>query len=278
MNRLVGKRVIVTGASTGIGKAIALAYAREGANVVITYLHSASKAQLVVDKIKTFNVKAKAIQFDLLNSNDAKKLVNQSKKFLGGIDVLVNNALCVVDYCDFLTTTEDQLQINVMGNLLGPVRLTQKICKYMIEQNKGGCIINISSTADKVPSNHSKMIAYEISKAGITMFTKSLAIGMAQHGIRVNAIAPGLTRTAIIEKLYKDIMHEENAVWRAILAQCPLGKIGEPSDYQEMVIAITLSDFMTGETVVMDGGSFLGAPTSEGFKKARKFYRTEQFN
>lgn len=257
--RLIGQRAIVTGASKGIGEAIALGYAREGANVVITYASDEKAAQQVVKKIEGLGSQAKAVKFDLLVPEDAEALVKQSVEFMGGVDILVNNAVVIGPGLarPLQNITEEDFQNDIVGNLIGPMRVAQKVCKQMIDQQLGGSILNILSAAFTMPVGDTMSQPYEAAKAGLAMFTKSLAVGMGRYGIRVNAIAPGKTDTG--EKSDKKAQAARDEVSKLIIAKTPLGRVGKPSDYQEMAISLVLSKYITGQAIIIDGGVTCGS-------------------
>lgn len=266
-NRLRGKKAIVTGGSNGIGEAIALGYAREGADVMITYASNNDAAEKVVSTMKRHGGKAKAIKFDLRKPEDLENVVTHGINFLGKIDILVNNASVLAGRDKhFLNMTDNELQDCLNVYLMGPMKLAQKVCKQMIVQGGGGSIINLSSVADRKPFDN-KSIGYDVAKAGITTFTKSLAFHMAQHGITVNAIAPGLVITPRIKDKVLSKKGQE-----AVSTMIPLGKAGESQDFSEMAIAIAQNKFMTGSVVVIDGGMSLGnrAAQDEEFLSANQ--------
>jgi NAD(P)-dependent dehydrogenase (short-subunit alcohol dehydrogenase family) len=254
MMRLSGKKVLVTGGDKGIGKGIAMKFASEDADLVITYCSDIKSATQTVQEIKQFGVKVEMVQFNLLNGADAvSSLFQQSIDILGRVDILVNNACFFGVIVPFLEVTQKSLEEMLLSNLVSTIMLTQKVCANMVENTCPGCIINISSTADRSPSEKANRVAYEMVKSGISMFTKSIGIGMAKHGIRANAIAPGLTATEVITQFYKN--HPE--VLEGAIQDIPLRRIGLAEDYQEMALAMALSTFMTGEIVAVDGGASL---------------------
>jgi NAD(P)-dependent dehydrogenase (short-subunit alcohol dehydrogenase family) len=264
MKRLSGQRAIVTGASRGIGKAIALGYAREGADVVITYASDEASARQVVRAIEDHGSKARAVRFDLLIPQDADSLLQQAVEFMGGVDILVNNAVVkdVELERPLVELSESALVKGIHGFLIGPMRVTQKICGQMIGQRSRGCIINILSVAYKVPLGNTMSQHYEASKAGLAMFTRSLAVGLGQYNIRANAIAPGKTDTAVPGPAEKGDYGRTDCVDAARMgvsrSRVGLGRRGRPEDYQEMAITMVLSEYMTGECITIDGGMSRG--------------------
>lgn len=259
-NRLAGQKALVTGGSKGIGEAIALAYAREGADVVITYASDEKAADQVVKKIeKNYGTKAKAVKFDLLVAEDADRLLQQSVEFLGEISILVNNGIIQGHhlFCPFFELTEKDFHDSIAGNLAGTMRLTQKICLQMIEQKTRGNIINILSMIYRMPMGNSASIPYEAAKAALAAFTKSLAVAVGRHGIRVNAIAPGATETDLTRKVFPDEL--KPMINQVLVDKTPLGRQAIPEDYQDMAVALITTKFITGESIVIDGGLTCGS-------------------
>jgi NAD(P)-dependent dehydrogenase (short-subunit alcohol dehydrogenase family) len=267
--RLSGKKAIITGGSKGIGEAIALAYAKEGADVAITYCSDEASAQSVFAKMKEFDGKYKAIKFDLQVPDEVELLMKQTVNFLGSIDILVNNAVLLTKkhFCHFLETAETDLQASIDANLIAPMRLSREVCKQMIAQKSGGAIINISAVSDKRPEANTQTLIYEVAKAGITMFTRSLAVGMAQYGIRVNTLSPGLVDTPLLRR----VVPKEDL--EKVYVHTPLGKMGTPEDFQEPAVLLASNTYMTGSRIVIDGGRSVAPPPSqEAFEKAKNFW------
>lgn len=219
MLRLKNKNCIITGSSRGIGKAIAFAFASEGANIVIAYRNSEKKALDMVDEIKRLGLKSKVVKADLSHIDDIKNLVAVSEDFLGDINVLVNNAGAGTR-SPFIEVTESQFDQAIDVNLKGPFFLTQAVAKQMINHKQGGSIINISSISSfKAGLNIS---AYECAKAGVSMLTKSSALALAPYAIRVNTLSPGLTATDMTQPVNDP--HARPLSERA--APIPLGRVG----------------------------------------------------
>jgi len=248
--RLKNKNCIITGASRGIGKAIALAFASEGANIMIVYQHSETKALDIANEITTqYNVKATAQQADVAKLADISNLIFAAEDCFGSIDVLVNNA-GVGTRAAFIDVTEKSFNDTINVNLKGPFFLTQAIAKNMIAYSVAGSIINISSiSAFKADLNIS---AYECAKAGASMLTKSAALALAPHGIRVNTISPGLTATDMTQP--KDDPLAKPLSERA--GPIPLGRVGQPKDHAGAAIFLASdeSSWITGADIVVDGG------------------------
>lgn len=252
MGKLENKKAIITGGSRGIGRAIALAYAREGADIVINFQQNAKEAEAVVSEIMKLGRKAIAIRADISKTTDRLLLVAETKKFLGQIDILINNA-GVYFQTDYLDITEKDYDKIMEINLKGSFFLTQLVCKEMIARNCGGSIINISSFRDK--SVTAGLAHYQCSKAGLTMFSKSIALEMAKYKIRVNTISPG-TLTTDINRHIRENRPDE---WSARQKTIPLGYIGDADKVCGLAILLASSDgdYSTGSRFVVDGGRSL---------------------
>ncbi|AIT63960.1 3-oxoacyl-[acyl-carrier-protein] reductase [Coxiella burnetii str. Namibia] len=248
--RLKNKSSIVTGASRGIGKAIAFAFASEGANVIVIYRNSKKKAIEVSELIKSqYKVKSAAIKADVSLLKDIAELISSAEKFFGSIDILVNNA-GVGSRAAFTDVTEEQFNQAINVNLKGPFFLTQAVAKHMIAHSKTGSIINISSISSfKAELNIS---AYECAKAGESILTKSAALALAPHHIRVNTISPGLTATDMTQSINDPLARPLSERAQPI----PLGRVGQPKDHAGAAIFLASdeSSWITGSNIIVDGG------------------------
>ena len=245
---LTGKKALVTGASRGLGRAIALSLARAGADVVITYEKSVDKAQQVVDEINALGRHGEAIQADSASAQAIQDAVTQAARSLGGLDILVNNA-GIIRRHDALTFTESDWDAVIDLNLKAVFFLSQAVARQFIRQGEGGKIINIASMLSfqggiRVPS-------YTASKSGVLGLTRLLANEWAGQGINVNAIAPGYMATNNTQALRED--EERN---QAILERIPAGRWGAPKDLQGPVVflASSAADYINGYTLAVDGG------------------------
>ncbi len=237
--KLKNKVAIVTGAAQGIGKGIALALAKEGANVIVSDIRDAKE---VVKEIESFNVKAMFIKVDISKRQEVEKMVEMVLKKFGKIDVLVNNA--GVYPFKTLTEMEEEDWDKVLDiNLKGTFNCTKAVLPTMIK-NKGGNIINISSIAALV--GFQNLTHYSASKAGIIGFTKASALELAQYGIRVNVIAPGGIETPTTK----------NMINKNFVDSLPIKRIGKPKDIANAVIFLASEDssYITGQCIVIDGG------------------------
>jgi glucose 1-dehydrogenase len=242
---------IVTGAGRGIGVALAMGLAREGAAVVINYSRSAAQAQSVVGTIRDANGKAVAVEVDVQDLTHHERLVNAALENFGRLDILVNNA--GIEYREpFLTTTVEQWDSTLSVNLKGVYFLSQKAAQVMVKAGKGGKIINISSVHDTVPLNNRS--AYGISKGGLAMLTKSLALELAEHKINVNSVSPG----AILTEMNSAALSVPEVRAR-LLTRIPWNRIGDVQDCvgATVFLASRESDYVTGATIYVDGGLLL---------------------
>ena len=246
--RLEGKAALVTGSSQGIGEAVALRLAEEGADVVVNYHTHPGEAEQVAEKVRTFGRKTATIQADLSHLPDMRGLVEQSVRALGRLDILVNNA-GVEKNADFWNVTEADYDLVMNVNLKGVFFVTQAFVQYLMEAKRPGKVINMSSVHEELPFPH--FAPYCMSKGGMRMMTRDLAIELAPLGITVNSIAPGAIETPINTKLLHD-----PAKLKALLANIPLNRLGKPGDVAGVAafLASSDADYITGTTVFADGG------------------------
>jgi NAD(P)-dependent dehydrogenase (short-subunit alcohol dehydrogenase family) len=247
--RLAGKVALVTGAQQGIGKAIALAYGREGASVVVNYLDNPSAAAAVAAQIRAFGPQAVAVKGDVARLDEVEQMI-EAGTALGGIDILVNNAGIFprVEFLDMSAAQWDEV-LNV--NLKGTFFCTQAAARQMVARGQGGAVINLASGAAFRSSPRG--VHYVSSKAGIVGFTRAAALELARYRIRVNAVAPGATDTA--QPRYG--MSEEEL--QAVGQQVPLGRMAQPEDIAHLAIFLASEEasHITGQTMHVNGGSYL---------------------
>ncbi|PUA33008.1 MAG: beta-ketoacyl-ACP reductase [Candidatus Terraquivivens tikiterensis] len=246
MGELDGKVAIVTGSGRGIGRAIALALASKGADVVVNVSKSVEEMNRVVKEIKDLGRKAIGIVADVSRMSEAEKLIKETIGSLGKVDILVNNAgIARPAMCYKITEEEWSSVINV--NLTGTLNCIRAVAPHMIERRTGK-IINIASIAgrDGMIGN----INYAASKAGIFGLTKTAAKELARYGITVNAVAPGFIETAMTEWLKEPKFQEK------YIPRIPLGRIGKPEEVAALVVflASDKSNYITGEIIALDGG------------------------
>ncbi|HEY9632169.1 MAG TPA: 3-oxoacyl-[acyl-carrier-protein] reductase [Coleofasciculaceae cyanobacterium] len=243
-SRLLGDRVaIVTGASRGIGRSVALALAAEGAKIVVNYASSSGAAEAVVKAITDAGGNAIALQADVSKLEQVDALVNNTLEKFGRVDVLVNNAGITRDTLLLRMKPEDW-QAVIDLNLTGVFLCTRAVSKLMLKQ-RSGRIINIASVAGQM--GNPGQANYSAAKAGVIGFTKTVAKELASRGITVNAVAPGF----IVTDMTSDLKSEE------ILKYIPLGRYGEPEEVAGMVrflAADPAAAYITGQVFNVDGG------------------------
>ena len=247
--RLAGKVALVTGAQQGIGKAIALAYGREGASVVVNYLDDQAAAEAIATQIRTSGREAVPLAGDVSQLADVQRMV-EAGTALGGIDIVVNNA-GIFPRVEFLDMTESQWDEVLKVNLKGTFFCSQAAARQMVARGGGGVILTLASGAAFRSSPRG--VHYVSSKAGIVGFTRAAALELARYRIRVNAIAPGTTDTA--QPRYG--MSEEEL--QAVGQQIPLGRLGIPEDVADLAVFLASEEarHITGQTIHVNGGSFL---------------------
>jgi NAD(P)-dependent dehydrogenase (short-subunit alcohol dehydrogenase family) len=247
---LTGQTALVTGAQQGIGKAIAIALAREGANVVINYFDDKAAADAVAASVLAAGGKALVVAGDVSGAGVPGALVDATVGAFGKIDILVNNA-GVFPRVAFLDMTEKDWDFVHSINLKAGFFCAQAAARAMIAAGTQGAIINLASSA--IFGASPQGVHYSASKGGVVSMTRAMAMELAPRKIRVNAIAPGLTDTA--QPRYG--MTEDELVARA--ATMPLGRMGQPEDIANVAVFLASgrSDFMTGQTVHANGGTFM---------------------
>jgi 3-oxoacyl-[acyl-carrier protein] reductase len=249
--RLAGKVALVTGAQQGIGRAIAVALAREGADVGVNYLDDGDAAERVVAEVRGSGRRACLVRGDVARASDAEAMVAAVARELGTPGILVNNA-GVFPRVDFLAMTEADWD-HVLGvNLKGSFLCAQAAARRMVDGGVGGAIVNLSSVAMRgTPLG----VHYSASKAGIMGLTRAMALALAPHRIRVNAIAPGLTDTA--QPRYRN----SEAELVELARQIPLeGRMARPEDIASVAVFLAAeeSGWITGQTIHVNGGAFMG--------------------
>jgi 3-oxoacyl-[acyl-carrier protein] reductase len=243
--KLIGKTALVTGASRGIGREIALELARQGADVIVNYAGSEAKAYEVVEEIKGLGREAIAIQCDVSNNESVTDMVKATIDHFGKIDILVNNAGITRD--NLLMRMKENEWDDVMNiNLKGVFLCTKAVTRQMMKQ-RNGRIINISSVVGV--SGNPGQANYVAAKAGVIGLTKTSAKELASRGITVNAIAPGFITTEMTDQLTEDIQNE-------MLKMIPLAQFGEPKDIAHSVVFLASDDsrYITGQTIHVNGG------------------------
>ena len=243
--KLIGKTALVTGASRGIGREIALELARQGANVVVNYAGSEAKAYEVVEEIKGIGQEAIAIQCDVSNNESVTEMIKATIDHFGKIDILVNNAGITRDNL-LMRMKENEWDDVININLKGVFLCTKAVTRQMMKQRYGR-IINISSVVGV--SGNPGQANYVAAKAGVIGLTKTSAKELASRGITVNAIAPGFITTEMTDQLTEEIQNE-------MLKMIPLAQFGEPKDIAYSVVFLASEDsrYITGQTIHVNGG------------------------
>ena len=247
---LEGKVAIITGSSKGIGEAIARIFAEKGATVVISS-RKQEACNKVADALKADGLKAVAIACHVGSADDRKALIDKTVSELGGVDILVNNAGTNPVFGPVEEASEAIFDQIMNVNVKAPWDLANK-CLQSMKERGGGSIINISSVEGELPEEG--LGIYSTSKAAVSMLTKSQAKEWGKHGIRVNAISPGLIKTKFSAALWtnKEIMEE-------IKNTSPLGRMGEPEEIAgiALLLASDAGSFITGSLLTVDGGFLL---------------------
>jgi glucose 1-dehydrogenase len=251
--RLQGKTAVVTGAGTGIGQAIALAFAKEGASVVVDYVGDASVPEETLNKISAMGGKSLGVAADVSNPDQVNGLIQQTLAAFGKLDIFVNNAGIEKKFA-FVDYPFEEWQKIVAVNLTGAFLCCQAAARQMIAQGSGGRIINISSIHEDLafPLN----APYSATKGGLRMLMRTIAVELAPHQITVNNIGPG----AIFTPIDKDVESDSKLNDR-ILAEIPMGRWGKPEEVAQLAVYLASDDaaYVTGSTHFIDGGMLRNA-------------------
>lgn len=247
--RLAGKVALVTGAQQGIGRAIALAYGRAGASVVLNYLDNEATAEESAAQIRALGQRAVTVAGDVAWAVDVRRMI-EAAAALGGLDIVVNNA-GIFPRVEFLDMTEAQWDEVLTVNLKGTFLCTQAAAQHMVQRGQGGVVINLASGAAFRSSPRG--VHYVASKAGIVGLTRAAALELAPYRVRVNAIAPGLTDTA------QPRYGMSEAELQAAARQVPLGRMGSPEDVADLAVFLASDEsrHITGQTIHVNGGQYL---------------------
>ena len=246
--KLRGRVALVTGGSRGIGKAISLALASEGADVVIDHIEQKEEANEVVDEIRRMGRHALAFQTDVRDFDKVTNMVEQIIEEFGKIDILVNNAGIVRDKT-LRNMKKEEWDIVIDTDLNGVFNCIKAAITHM-EERKNGKIVNISSVIGEI--GNFGQANYAAAKAGVIGLTKSVAKEVARKGITVNAVAPGFTETGMLETIPESVKEQ-------ILKQIPMGRFATPEDIAKVVVFLVSDDanYITGQVINVNGGYYM---------------------
>lgn len=250
---LAGKSIVVTGGNSGIGEAIVLAAAAEGANVIIDYVAHPEETTDLIAKVQTAGGHAIGVQADVSQAADLTRMMQTAVDSFGRLDVLISNA-GVETRTSLLDTTEADFEKVMAINLKSAFFGAQAAAKQFIAQRTGGLIVNISSVHEDWPMPGNA--AYCVSKGGMRMLTRTAGVELGPHGIRMINVAPGAVSTPINASTERD-----PAKMKSLDASIPLGRIAQPAEIAEVVVFLASGQagYMTATTVVIDGGIMQGS-------------------
>ena len=246
--RMQGKIALVTGSGQGIGRAVAVRLAQEGAKVIVNDLHDDSRAEQTLADVRAAGGDGCIVAGDVSVTQAGRQLIARGIQQMGRIDILVNNA-GVEHNASFLDVAEQDYDRVLDINLKGAFFITQAFVAHLRDTQRGGRIVNISSVHEELPFPH--FTSYCASKGGMKMMMRNLAIELAPLGITVNNVAPGAIGTSINDRL----LHNSNQL-NALLGNIPLKRLGKPEDVANAVLFLASdeADYVTGTTVYVDGG------------------------
>ncbi|RNI32373.1 glucose 1-dehydrogenase [Rufibacter immobilis] len=246
-DKLKGKKALITGGDSGIGRAVAVHFAREGADVAIVYLNEDQDAQDTKAMVEKEGRKCVLIPGDLRDEAFCKDSVAQAVKELGGLNILVNNAAEQHEKEDLREITADQLEKTFRTNIFAYFYVAQAALNHL---QKNDCIINTTSITSYRGSDH--LMDYSATKGAITSFTRSLSQNLAKEGIRVNAVAPGPIWTPLIPATLEEVGEFGKSQ--------PMGRLGQPSEVAPAYVFLASEDasYITGQTIHVNGGEQIG--------------------
>jgi glucose 1-dehydrogenase len=246
--RLENKVAVITGSSSGIGSAIAVALAKEGAAVAVDYRSHPDEAKEIVEQIESFGGRAISVHADVSSPEDVKNLIQKAVEEFGRLDVMINNA-GMEEKMPFLETPLDVWNKTIAVNLTGAWLGCQEAAKQMVSQGGSGRILNISSVHEDLPMPTNS--PYCATKGGLRMLMRTIAVELAPHNITVNNIAPGAVATPMDAPLEEDANKMQQ-----LLSEIPLRRMGKPEEVAALAVYLASDDaaYVTGSTFVIDGG------------------------
>lgn len=247
--KFLNKKVIVTGANRSMGREMALAFAKQGADIVISYRRDAAGAEETIAAIQALGREATAFYADFSRMENIAEFADKAITQLGRVDILINNA-GMGGRDTLLELTPEKMQQFFQTNAIAPLYLLQLCAKNMVENKTAGSIINMSTISASMTLPFG--IGYAASKAALNKLTQSAALNLASYGIRVNAIAPGV----IASGLNQDTATNKPELWQTFLKSIPLGRAGTPSDIANMAVFLASEEgsWITGKIIEVDGG------------------------
>jgi glucose 1-dehydrogenase len=246
--RLQNKVAIITGAATGIGHAIAVRFAHEGASVVVDYVGSPTVPNRTEEEIRSFGGKTIALEADVSKADQVQSLIDDTVKTFGRIDIVINNA-GIEKKAAFVDYPLEDLQKILAVNLIGPFLVSQLAARQMIKQGQGGRIINISSVHEDLPMPTNA--AYCASKGGLRMLTRTISVELAKDKITVNNIGPGAVYTPIDADV-----EAKPEIEKFLMGEIPLNRWGAPEEIAGLAVYLASDEaaYVTGSTFFIDGG------------------------
>lgn len=254
--RLAGKVAIVTGATSGIGQATAIMFAREGAKVVLVG-RDESRGRAILESMRSDGGEAVFFKADISKSAEAKKMIEDALRIYGRVNILVNNA-GVTWVGNILETPEETWDLVIDINLKGVYLCCKYLIPHMIKDSEG-TIINIASASSFMAMTSEA--AYDTSKGGVLMLTRAMALDFAKNNIRINCICPGVIDTPMLKPIY-DSSPDPKAMERNLARLHPVGRVGSPEEVAKVALflAADAPEFMTGAALAVDGGLLAGWP------------------